>query len=337
MALSNNEITKEMFEPVAMSSSESEAIVGKSTSFWKDSFQRLLRNKGAVISAIILLLIVLMALIGPTMNKYGIDDQDVVRQNLPAKIPGLDKIHWLPFDGVENNVDLYQTQHAKDNFWFGTDDLGRDLWTRTWKGTQVSLFIAVVAAAIDLLIGVAYGGISAYFGGKVDNVLQRIVEVIIGIPNLVIIILMILILQPGLVSIIVAMVITGWVTMSRIVRAQMLKLKSEEYVLASRTLGASHSRIISRHLLPNTLGQIIINTMFTIPSAIFFEAFLSFIGLGIKDPVASLGSLINRGYGVMQIHPYQVIFPGIVISLLLICFNILGDGLRDAFDPKLRQ
>jgi len=337
MTLLNNEITKDMFEPVVIDSTESEIIAGKSTSFWKDSLQRLSRNKGAVVAAIILLLIVLLALIGPTMNKYGIDDQNVVRQNLSAKIPGLDKIHWLPFDGSENNVDLYKTQHAKVDFWFGTDDLGRDLWTRTWKGTQISLFIAVVAAAVDLLIGVAYGGISAYFGGKIDNIMQRIVEVILGIPNLVIIILMILILRPGLVSIIVAIALTGWVNMSRIVRAQMLRLKSEEYVLASRTLGASHTRIISRHLLPNTLGQIIINTMFTIPSAIFFEAFLSFIGLGIKDPVASLGSLINRGFGVLQIHPYQVVFPGIVISLLLICFNILGDGLRDAFDPKLRQ
>lgn len=333
----SKEITKDMFEPAEIDDSLNEAIAGESISFWKDSFQRLIRNKGALASAVILVLLVLVALLGPSMNKYGIDSQDVHRSNVPAKVSFLKNVSWLPFTGTEHGQDIYKQRHLKADFWFGTDDLGRDIWTRTWRGTQISLFIAIMAAAIDLIIGVAYGGISAYFGGLVDTIMQRIIEVLAGVPNLILIILAIIIMKPGLKSIIIAMVVTGWIGMSRIVRGQVLKLKSQEYVLSSRTLGASNTRIITKHLVPNTLGQIIITTMFTIPNAIFFEAFLSFIGLGIRDPLASLGSMINRGYSMMQIHPYQVLFPGIVISLLLICFNILGDGLRDAFDPKLRK
>lgn len=222
-------------------------------------------------------------------------------------------------------------------YWFGTDTLGRDLFTRVWKGTQVSLLIAFVAAAIDMVIGVAYGGISAYYGGRVDNIMMRIIEILIGIPNLVVVILMIMILEAGITSIIIALTITGWTGMARIVRGQVLKLKNQEFVLASRTLGASHSRILTKHLIPNTMGMIIINTMFTIPSAIFFEAFLSFIGLGLQSPSASLGTLINDGFKSLQINPYLMIFPAIVISLIMIGFNILADGLRDALDPKMRK
>lgn len=337
MTQSKDNLTQDMFEPAVIDSDAGEQISRESVSFWRDSFRRLGQNKGAVVSGIIIVIIVIMALVGPSMNKYGIDSQDVMRTNLPAKVPGLQHFNWLPFNGHEFGVDKYKEKNVKADFWFGTDNLGRDLWTRTWKGTQISLLIAIVAAAVDLIIGVIYGGVSAYFGGWVDIILQRIVEIIAGVPNLILIILAIIILKPGLISIILAIIFTGWIGMSRIVRGQILRLKSQEYVLASRTLGASHTRIISKHLIPNTLGQIIITTMFTIPSAIFFEAFLSFIGLGIRDPLASLGSLINNGYQLIQIHPHEVLFPGVVISLLLICFNILGDGLRDAFDPRLRK
>lgn len=222
-------------------------------------------------------------------------------------------------------------------YWFGTDTLGRDLFTRVWTGTQVSLLIAFIAAVIDMIIGVAYGGISAYYGGRVDNVMQRIIEILIGIPNLVIVILMIMILDAGIISIIIALSITGWTGMARIVRGQVLRLKNQEFVLASRTLGASNTRILTKHLIPNTLGMIIINTMFTIPTAIFFEAFLSFIGLGLQSPFASLGTLINDGFKSLQINPYIMIFPAIVISLIMIGFNIVADGLRDALDPKMRK
>nr|WP_141189075.1 oligopeptide ABC transporter permease [Terrilactibacillus laevilacticus] len=337
MKMPNNDITNDMFLPADIDTTQSEKISRQSLSFWKDARKRLAKNKGAMISLVIIIFIVIISLIGPHMNNYGAYKQNLHLVNLPAKIPVLEKISFLPFNGTEHGVDIYEQRHIKQNFWFGTDDLGRDLWTRTWKGTQISLLIAVIAALADLVIGVAYGGISAYYGKHVDNVMQRIVEVLSGIPNLVLIILLILVLQPGLLTITIAIVSTGWISMSRIVRGQMLRLKSEEYVYASQTLGASNSRIIFKHLVPNTSGQIIINTMFSVPSAIFFEAFLSFIGLGIRDPQASLGSLINRAYGVFQIHPSQVLFPSIVICLLLICFNILGDGLRDAFDPKLRK
>ena len=234
-------------------------------------------------------------------------------------------------------VDLYEIKKVDEYYWFGTDGLGRDLFTRLWEGTQISLLIAFVAAVIDVVIGVLYGGISGYFGGRVDDIMQRIVEILIGIPTLIIVILMLLIMEPGLTAIIIAISLTGWIGMSRIVRAQILKYKGQEFVLASRTLGASDKRIIGKHLLPNILGIIIINTMFTIPTAIFFEAFLSFIGLGLQPPDASLGTLINDGYKVMEHQPYFLLFPAVVISVLMIAFNLIGDGLRDALDPKMKD
>ncbi|GEN52894.1 oligopeptide ABC transporter permease [Halobacillus faecis] len=238
---------------------------------------------------------------------------------------------------VRATYDVYAAKDMDENFWFGTDGLGRDQWSRTWMGTRVSLYIALLAAAIDMVIGVAYGGISAYYGGRVDNYMQRFIEILVGIPNLVLIILMILILEPGIMSITIALAISGWISMARIVRGQILKLKNQEFVLASRTLGAKDGRILQRHLIPNTLGLIIINTMFSIPSAIFFEAFLSFIGLGLPTPMASLGTLIDAGFDSLQIYPHILLFPAIIISLIMIAFNVLADGLRDAFDPKMRE
>lgn len=335
MTSSNHDITKDLFTPAGLGDTAADKIAGESVSAWKDALRRFVTNKGAFISMIIIALIVFFAIVGPHFFGYDIDNQDVSRANLPPKISGLE---WIPaFSGHENGVDVYKEKNVKTAYWFGTDQLGRDLWTRTWHGTQISLIIALIATLADVLIGVVYGGISGYFGGMTDNVMQRIIEIIAGIPNLVWIILLILIMQPGLLTITVAILATSWLSMARIVRGEMLKLKNQEFVLASRTLGASDQRIIFRHLIPNSIGMIIINTMFSVPSAIFFEAFLSFIGLGIRSPQSSLGSLINDGYQMLQIHPYQTLYPGIIISLLLICFNIMGDGLRDAFDPKLRR
>ena len=194
-----------------------------------------------------------------------------------------------------------------------------------------------MAAIVDTVIGVAYGGISAYFGGRTDNIMQRIVEILTGVPNLILIILFILIFDPGVFTIILAMTITGWIGMSRLVRGQILKLKNQEFVLAARTLGASSTRLIFKHLIPNTLGAIIITLMFTIPAAIFFEAFLSFIGIGLQPPQASLGTLINDGYKELRTFPYLLVIPSIIIVLLMVSFNLLADGLRDAFDPKMRK
>ncbi|SDC78918.1 oligopeptide transport system permease protein [Terribacillus halophilus] len=239
---------------------------------------------------------------------------------------------------VKATYDKYAAKGLEDEyFYFGTDRLGRDVWTRVWDGTRVSLLIAVAAALIDLVIGVAYGGIAAYYGGRVDNFMMRFLEVIIGIPNLVVVILMILILDPGIWAIIIALTITGWTSMARIVRGEVLKLKGHEFVLASRTLGAPNRKIIARHLIPNVMGLIIVNTMFSIPSAIFFEAFLSFIGLGLPSPAASLGTLINDGFKTLLTTPSLLVFPAVLISIIMIVFNILGDGLRDAFDPKIRK
>ncbi|WP_404456113.1 ABC transporter permease [Virgibacillus necropolis] len=239
---------------------------------------------------------------------------------------------------VEATYHVYEAKGLDDTyFWLGTDNLGRDQWTRLWKGTRVSLYIAFLAAAIDLIIGVAYGGISGYAGGRIDNVMQRIIEVLVGVPNLVVILLMIIILQPGILSITIALTITGWIGMARLVRGEILKLKNMEYVLASRTLGTKASKIVTKHLIPNISGVIIINTMFTIPGAIFFEAFLSFIGLGLVPPEASLGTLINTGFDYLRIYPFLLLYPAIVISVIMIAFNVVADGLRDAFDPKMHK
>ncbi|UJL46124.1 ABC transporter permease subunit [Virgibacillus sp. NKC19-16] len=378
-----NEIPKELLVPLKSEEDTSEEIAKPSRTFMQDARRTLFKSKPAMIALVALVLIILMSIVGPFLNDYGYDDQDLSRTKMPPRIPVLENISWLGFDGTlsssfegesveaatqdavmqydnneeyidievidegdgsENSAEIdatYHVYHAQDMadtyFWVGTDSLGRDQWTRLWEGTRVSLVIAFVAAAIDLLIGVAYGGISAYFGGRVDNVMQRILEIMIGIPNLVIILLMMLVLPPGILSIIIALSITGWTGMARIVRGEVLKLKNQEFVLASRTLGQSNSKVIVKHLLPNISGIIIINTMFTIPSAIFFEAFLSFIGLGIPAPEASLGTLINTGFDNLRQFPFLLLYPAILISVIMIAFNILADGLRDAFDPKMHK
>lgn len=328
-------ISDDLFVPEPVDSSLQEQISGRMKSVWQDAWQRLLKNKGAVLSMIMIVLITFLALVGPQMSGRTYDEQNLLFTNLPPKVAGLE---WLGLDGRDNNgVDQYEKRGITENFWFGTDEFGRDLWTRVWKGTQISLLIASLAAILDLMIGVAYGGISAFYGGKLDNVMQRIIEVLVGIPNLIVIILFILILEPGIFSIVLAMIVTGWVSMARVVRGQILQIKAQEFVIASKALGASNSRLIVKHLLPNAIGPILVTIMFTIPSAIFFEAFLSFIGLGLQPPLASLGMLIQDGYVAMRYFSYKLVFPGIIISVLMISFNLLADGLRDALDPRMKK
>ena len=330
-----DEIPSDLFVKAPLDQRKSEEIGTPSVSFWQEAFQRLIKNKGAMISLVMLVLLIALALIGPSMNEFSYREQNLAHSNMPPKVRGLE---WLGFNGQNSQgVDQYAERDIQINYWFGTDEFGRDLWTRVWKGTQISLFIALVAAFLDLVIGVIYGGISSFYGGRIDNVMQRIIEILMGIPNLIVIILFILVLEPGITSIILAMVITGWVGMARVVRGQVLQLKGQEFVLASRTLGASNPRLILKHLLPNVMGPIIVTVMFTIPTAIFFEAFLSFIGLGLQAPLASLGVLIEDGYKSMRYFPYKLIFPALVISIIMISFNLLGDGLRDALDPKMRK
>jgi oligopeptide transport system permease protein len=332
-------IPADRFEPAHIDSSKGEEIEKPSLSFWQDAWLRVRKNKGAIVSMVLLVLLIILAFVGPHINHYGFNNQDLSKSNLPPRIQGLEKIGI--FDGTSTlagqKVNLYEQKGIKDYYWFGTDSLGRDLFTRVWKGTQISLYIAFLAAIINMVIGVAYGAISGYYGGKVDNIMQRIIEVLSGIPDLIVVILMILILQPGILSITLALTITGWVGMARVVRGQMLKLKSQEYVLAAKTLGEKNGKIIFKHLIPNMASVIIINTMFIIPNAIFFESFLSFIGLGLQAPTASLGTLIEDGYKTLRFLPYQMMFPGAILSLIMIAFNLLADGLRDALDPKMRD
>jgi oligopeptide transport system permease protein len=329
---------QDMFTPVEMNEQLGERIAGKSLNFWQDAWMRLKKNKAAILSLSIILILVALALFGPMLSGRDAYEQNISQAKLPPKVTGLE---WAGFDGMATlggrDIDFYEQKNVEENFWFGTDYLGRDLWSRIWEGTRISLFIGFVAAIIDTIIGVAYGGISAYFGGRTDNIMQRIVEILTGVPNLILIILFILIFDPGVFTIILAMAITGWIGMSRLVRGQILKLKNQEFVLAARTLGASSTRLIFKHLIPNTLGAIIITLMFTIPSAIFFEAFLSFIGIGLQPPQASLGTLINDGYKELRTFPFLLIIPSVIIVLLMVSFNLLADGLRDAFDPKMRK
>ncbi|MER2088560.1 oligopeptide ABC transporter permease [Sporosarcina sp. JAI121] len=339
--MTNNleKLPKDSFERITIDSSHAEKISKPSLNFWQDSWLRIRKNKAAIVSIFILLFIVFMAFAGPYMNEHDPQDVKVTHANLPPKIPGLEKLGI--FDGVgklgSKTVNLYELKKIDTYYWFGTDSLGRDLFSRLWKGTQISLIIAFVAAVIDVVIGVIYGGISGYYGGRTDDIMQRIVEVLIGIPTLVIVILMLMVMDPGIWAIIIAISITGWIGMSRIVRGQVLKYKTQEFVMAAKTLGASDKRIISKHILPNIMAIIIINMMFTIPTAIFFEAFLSFIGLGLQAPEASLGTLINDGYKFIQYQPFMLFFPAFVLSLLMIAFNLVGDGLRDALDPKMKD
>lgn len=294
------------------------------------------RNKGAVAGAIAFLLIILLALFGPIVSGHAYDEVALTVQNLPPRIPGLEKLGI--FDGTVQGIDLYELKGVSDKyFWFGTDTLGRDLFTRLCYGIRISLLIAAISAFLDLVIGTTYGLISGYYGGKTDLIMQRIVEIINGIPMMVIVSLLVVAMSPGLLSIIVAMSISGWLGMSRLVRANTLRLKESEHVQASRVLGTGTLTILFREIFPNLLSSVIVMTMMTMPSAIFMESFLSFVGLGIPAPQASLGSLISDGYAHMLTYPYQMIVPSVFFAVLMLSMNLIGDGLRDALDPRQKQ
>lgn len=371
------EITKDMFERVELDMSQQEKITRPSLTFWQDARQRLAKNNSARIAAAILVLLVFFALFGPLMNPYKYDEQInplSSHTKLPPRMVGWEKLGILDgsrivvvgpnalarYDEGEYKILKEFTEISEDSgeeitkyrikeytyvmkdvpneyYWFGTDELARDNWTRVWTGAQISLFIGFVAAIIDLIFGVSYGAIAGYFGGTVDMVMMRIIEIISGIPALVIIILFILFMEPGIMPITIAIAITGWIGMARIVRSQFMKLKGQEFILASRTIGASDLRMILRHFIPNIMGQMIIMITFSIPGAIFYEAFLAFIGLGVPPPFASLGVLINDGYKLMKTAPHLMLIPSVVLSTLMLALNLFANGLRDALDPKMRN
>lgn len=305
------------------------------SSYYKDVFDNFKKNKGAVIGFVIISIIVLFAVIGPMISGHSYKEIVSARASLVPKIPLLEKLGI--FNGYFNGVNQYAEKGIEGYYWFGTDAQGRDIFTRVWEGTRISLLIALSAVMIDIFIGMVYGLVSGYFGGKVDMVMQRIAEILNGIPTLVVVTLLGLVLPSGIFSIIFALMITGWIGMSRIARAQVLKLKESEFILASKTLGEKNFNIIFKDILPNIFGQIIVMSMFSIPNAIFTEAFLSFVGLGVPAPMASLGSLISEGYKSLTIYPHMIFSSVIVLALLMLSFNLFADGLRDAFDPNMRH
>ncbi|HIY57701.1 MAG TPA: ABC transporter permease [Candidatus Tetragenococcus pullicola] len=336
-----NQIPASEFEPLEKNTKvEREAIAAPSLNFLQDSWRRLKKNKAAIFSMVLLAIVVVISIVTMFVTPHDPTEQNVSYINLPPKIPGVDVNGWNGTAVVGGErIDKYAAANVPDDVYYilGTDGLGRDLLSRLFMGTRISLIIALIAALFDIFLGVTYGLISGLLGGRVDTVMQRILEVLSGVPNLVVMILMLVVFEPGIFSIIAAMAVTNWISMARIVRAQTLKLKDQEYVLAATTLGESKTKIAFKHILPNISGVIIVQMMFSIPSAIFFEAFLSFIGLGIKPPSASLGMLLSDGYKTFRFLPYQMWAPAVVLSVVMIGFNLLADGLRDAFDPQMKE
>lgn len=245
--------------------------------------------------------ILLLALLGPLLSPYTYDAIHLAMKNSPPS--------W---------------QH-----WFGTDELGRDLFTRTCYGARISLSIGFAAALIDLVIGVFYGGVAAYLGGKSEELMMRFADILYAFPYLLFVILIMVVLQSGIVSILVAMTVIGWITMARVVRGAVMQIRHQEYILAAISLGASHFRVIRKHIIPNIYGPIIVTATLTVPSAIFTEAFLSFLGLGVQAPHASWGTMANEALPALSYYPWRLFFPACFISMTMLSLNLIGDSLRD--------
>ncbi|WP_227394685.1 ABC transporter permease [Jeotgalibacillus aurantiacus] len=304
------QIPDDWFKPVGKDREKAEEVVRPSLSYWKDAWRRLLKNKLAMGGLVFLIGLAFMAIFGPMMTPHSPTTQVLPNQNMAPS----------------------------STHWFGTDNLGRDVFARTWYGARISLFVGLMAALIDFFIGIIYGGIAGYKGGRTDNVMMRIVEILYGLPYLLVVILLLVVMGPSLATIIVALTVTGWIGMARIVRGQVMQIKNYEFVTASQSFGAKTSRIIRKNLLPNTMGPIIVQMTLTVPTAIFAEAFLSFLGLGIQAPHASWGVMANDALGVIiSGHWWRLFFPAFFISVTMFAFNVLGDGLQDALDPKLRK
>ena len=303
------ELPDEDFSKLDETTKRTETLSRPSKSYWQDAWSRFRKDPLAMIGLFVLLVITVAAILGPMLSQYTYDGQDIARQN----------------------------QGPSAEHWFGTDKFGRDIFVRAMYGARISLTIGVAAAAINLVIGVIYGGISGYFGGKVDMIMMRIVDILIGVPELLYIILLMMFLGNTIESILLAMSLTYWIGTARMVRSQVITLKHQEYVLAARATGSSNMRILFKHLIPNSMGPIIVTVTFLVPSAIFTEAFLSFLGIGIQVPMASWGTLVNDAIPTIFTQPYQMLFPAIAISITMFALNFIGDGLRDALDPRLKK
>ena len=304
------DIPAEKFQIIGTDDFSADVIARPKIGYWADAWRRLKENKIALIALIVLLILVCMVTFGPMISGYSFEQIDTEAIN----------------------------QRPSAEHWFGTDSLGRDLFARVWQGGRVSIIIGIVGAVIASVLGCIYGGIASYFGGIVDDIMMRIVEVLLSIPYLIIVILISVVTDSkSMGTMMLALTLTGWCGIARLVRGQMLQIKTQEYVLAANALGVSPLKTIMRHMIPNTIGIIIVAITFDIPGYIFSEAFLSYIGLGIQPPNTSWGALASAAQQNFMFYPYQLFFPSIMIALTMLSFTLLGDGLRDALDPKLRK
>lgn len=302
-------IDPDLWQPLSKEEKDADKIVRPSMTYWQDVWRRLKKNKVAMGSLIFLVLLGISVLIIPSIYPISYSDQNLMEANLPPSAAHI----------------------------FGTDKLGRDLFIRVVYGARISLTVGIVASIINFVVGVVYGGVSGYAGGRVDNFMMRIVDIIYTVPLTLIVILLMVWLGQGMKSILVAIGTTYWIVMARIVRGQIFSLKEQEYVMAAKTLGASDARILFKHLVPNAMGPIIVTMTMSVPQAIFTEAFLSFIGLGVAAPMASWGVLCNDALETFTLYPWHLFFPALALSLTMLAFNFMGDGLRDALDPKMRK
>ena len=277
---------------------------------WGDAGRRLGRSRAAVTAAAVIVLLVAAALLGPFASPYAVDHVDWTLSPL-ASPPSLANGHW-----------------------FGTDGNGRDLFARVWTGTQVSLLVALLATAVSVVIGIAWGATAGYLGGRVDGWMMRVVDVLYALPYMFFVIILTVLFGRSLWLVFLAIGAVGWLTMARIVRGQALALRQREFVAAAVTLGLPAHRIIARHIVPNVLGTVVVYATLTVPQVILFESFLSFLGLGVQEPLTSLGRLVAEGALEMETAPWQLLIPSAVLALLLLALNFLGDGLRDALDPR---
>lgn len=302
-------LTADMFKIEGTDFSSAESIARPNLTYWQDAWRRLKKNRVAFLALMILITLCVMTIFGQAISGYSQEVTDSAIRNLTPS-----GAHW-----------------------FGTDELGRDIFSRVWHGGRVSMIMGLVGALVSTVLGCLYGGVAGYYGGKVDNYMMRVIEILTTLPYLLVVILISLYLGNGVLPLILAMTATGWCGMARLVRGQILQIKEQEYVLAAIALGASPWRIITKHLLTNTLGIVIVSVTFDIPRFIFAEAFLSYVGLGVQAPNTSWGALASGAQSNLMFYPYQLFFPAFMIALTMLSFTLLGDGLRDALDPKLRK
>ena len=302
-----------------------------------ETLKRFLAQKSAVFGAVILILLILLSLIGPYISGHSYDEQNLSYANMAPRVPLLSSLGIL--DGSESvpktsgtvTENKYDEMGLEDTYYvFGTDNLGRDMFSRCFMGLRISLIIAFVATMINLVIGMNYGIISGYFGGTTDLIMQRFIDVLSSIPTLVVVTLLMLVLKPGMGSIIVALMVSGWFEMSLISRAEVLKVKELEYVQAAKTMGAGHMHIIFKDIVPNIVGKLVTQIMLSIPEAVFLEAFLSFVGLGMPAGTCSLGILLSDGFKNAMLHPYKLLPAAIIMVLLMIGCHLVAEGIKKA-------